>query len=1240
MKAPALLTSLLTIALFSPLISPSAAQDVSKDKDKIEKRKTVYVPYDKLDEIFEKNDRGIYMSYKEFLELLSKANKKQIVQRPKIDRPPADWVLVSAGYGGEVSNKVARFSGVFAIEVLKKKGWIEVPLGIDNIAFSRVRVRNKDAIVRRRPSSKGRPAGYTLLMQGEGSLKVETDFVVPINDKTPGERSFTFRLPEAAISSFKVRLPEKGLRVEVSQSLSVKTEDDGDQTVVTAYLKSGGNITVRWWPRPKEVKGQKALLYADTTTVMRIEEGVVRTATKVLYRIHQASAQQFDISFPKEYKILSVTGKNIEGWVPKGNGAGLSVKLRSPVERSYDLMFRLERIVPDITQKLVFPPIHTVNTEREVGTACVIGSKLLKLKVGQLEGATQITKKKDQLPRDLTKDTNLASYGAPLAFHTKKAFNLSIKATRVEPEVNGHVTTLATVRDNEIGIRTVIRYLVKRRGIFSVKVKLPKSFSLLECGNEATVKDYRIDSGVLEIEFPNQVLARPYELLITGQIPRKKGAGKIDFPVFQLMGVKKETGHLAVASVKHLELTTEKSLGLVAINRAQMISKGFVQQHSGQVSKRMRLPVDIRKEELTLAFKYAKPGGQAEIGVKKRDPKIDADVRVLANADEDLLKVEGTVHYVIKYAGVDIFKLKVPNAIADGFKIEGQSIKEKSPKKGDDFTVFTVKTQSKQLNKYQLKFRYEIKFADLKPGAETEVTVHPVRVLEVANERGSLALVKHENLVIREVPGTRSGLENRDVAELPQSLKQAKVFRAYRTQGGDYSLQLRIIKYDFKAPLGTLINHLHLDEVITNEGTCQTEAWILLQNSTEQFLRVRLPKKTVVQGLRVAGTNKQWSQAQAGSEFNEILINLASHSGKTEPFLIRLRYDVPATSQNAIGLRGHVALVTPNFPLRKGEEVPVTHFTRQVVFGPDVLTLDFQTDMTRHFEADPGFWNDLKSFVFTPMGRQRRVGSVIMAIQALKQKDQIGRGAGGLYYELKNAELIRVREGRGLSRLSKMRLFSKLNGSAELSVGYMSWILRDTLVALIFVLIVVAGFVVERKKLVSAVAFFGVSTTATLVLWTFTEGTTALVMRGAFLGGSMLGAVWLVRGVWREMTVERQKRLIEVLEAETQVARARAAAAEVQSRAQSSNNSGSKNTAPMPVANLKVTEVTQSSERPLATPKNLKDLPDIEVKDSSPDSSAKDENPDKKVDEKSADAKAEKESDSKTGKNASGKKGD
>ncbi|MDF1666015.1 MAG: hypothetical protein P1V97_29935, partial [Planctomycetota bacterium] len=393
---------------------------------------------------------------------------------------------------------------------------------------------------------------------------------------------------------------------------------------------------------------------------------------------------------------------------------------------------------------------------------------------------------------------------------------------------------------------------------------------------------------------------------------------------------------------------------------------------------------------------------------------------------------------------------------------------------------------------------------------------------------------------------------------------------AYRIQGGDYSLQLRIIKYDFKAPLGTLINHLHLDEVITKEGTCQTEAWILLQNSTEQFLRVRLPKNAQVHAeLRVAGSNKRCSPTAAEGDFKEYLINLASQSGRTEPFLIRLRYDVPSSKGSELGMTGTVKLVTPRFPLRKDEEVPVTRFTRQVVFGPNLETLDFTTDMTRHFEIKAGLWNGLKNAIFSTLNRERRVDSVIGAVDALKSRDRIAEGAGGLYHALQNAELVanpmrieEVRRSRGRGRSGKKKseefkphFFSKLNGSAELSIGYMSPLLRRALQAMAFIFVIVLGFVIERQKIVSATVFFGVAATTTLVLAMFNEGTTSQMMGFAFFGSQTLGAIWLVRGVWNELTVERQKRLIEVLEAETKVARARAAAAEVQSRGAAPANS-------------------------------------------------------------------------------------
>lgn len=1140
---------LLTFALlFAALPAQAGDGDGTPPPRALEKRRTVYIPYKDTDDIFKDDkDRGILMKYREFLELLERAKGQVATAQAPKPVPPAEWAFVAARFEGEADERVVRFRGQFELEVLKDRGWVSVPIGIDDVAFSKIESSTPGAVLV--PKSGG---GYELYAEGAGRLLLDTEFVVPVNSKVPGERSMTFRLPQAAMSSFRVRLPEKGLKVEVGNSLSDRTEDDAGKTLVTAYPKGAGPFTLKWYPKPKEVKEQKALLYAESTTALRIEEGVARTATRVLYNIHQGAARKFELRFPKEYKILNVETKNRERWEPTPSGDGLIIYPRRPVsQKRYEVLFRLERIVPDITQGLSFPDIRTIATERETRTAVVFGSKMLKLKVGQLSQATQINMKASELPAELQKDLDPATFDSrsAMAFLAQKGFKLAIEAKRVEPEVSGMVTTLATVNDNEIGIRAAVRYEVKRRGVFSFKVRLPEGFNLLECGDERSVKDYRVEDGVLEVDLHEPFLGEQYTLPIAGQIPRVKGTPAFAFPSFSLIGVKKETGYLGVAAAKHLELNTERSAGLIALDSSQLLRRRLVSV-GGASANTLALHVDQSKAALTLAFRYSKPGGEARIGVKRRKPKIDAVLDILADAREDLLKVEGTVRYDIKYAGVDVFRLQVPDAIVKDFKINDNGIKEKSPEKSkvEGWTDYVVKTQSKQIKTFTLRFHYEIKFADLRPGRQTDVALLPVRVLGVGNETGHLALVKHENLVIREVPGSRSKLEIKDLSELPAALKQRKAFRAYRLLTTDFTLALRIIKYNFQAPLGTLIQHLHLDEVITKEGTIQTEAWLYLQNSTEQFLRVQLPAGAVMRNLRVFGQQEKWSQARSQGEANEILVNLASRSGQSEPFVIRLRYDVNRADA-ALGSRGEVALVAPIFPLGKDGRVPVTKFTRQVVFGPDVATLDIKTNMTKHFEAESDLWNDLKRMVFTPIRRDASTVQVIQAIQALKQRDQLRPSSRGLYSALQNAQLVAPGAGAYQYTRRKARLFSKLNGDAELTIGYSSWSILWTIDAVFFLLILGLGVVLVRRKLVGAALYFGVAAGGSLVLATFTEGTLSHYLKSAFLGATTAGGVWLILGVWRELVVERKKRLIEVLEAETEVARARAAAAEAESRA-------------------------------------------------------------------------------------------
>src|SRR5438552_1667893 len=62
------------------------------------RERTVYVPYEKLKETFEKEGRGVFLPYEEFLKLWNAGQPKE--KPPEEIKPPADAVIAGGSYVG------------------------------------------------------------------------------------------------------------------------------------------------------------------------------------------------------------------------------------------------------------------------------------------------------------------------------------------------------------------------------------------------------------------------------------------------------------------------------------------------------------------------------------------------------------------------------------------------------------------------------------------------------------------------------------------------------------------------------------------------------------------------------------------------------------------------------------------------------------------------------------------------------------------------------------------------------------------------------------------------------------------------------------------------------------------------------------------------------------------------------------------------------------------------------------
>lgn len=1166
---PALLA---TLALAGPAAAqnaPPRRQPGPSDRPD----RTVYVPIEDFDKIFDREHGGVFVPYQELLRLLERASAQPTQPPVAPAAPPADYVLVGAQLKGTAGERVVQFEATFDIEVLEAERWVVVPIGLAEASLEDVRTAQGRAVVgpmsalvqqvTQPPGHRGEAlptTGYGVIMKGAGRVQTTARFAVPIASK-PGESSFALSLPGAALCNFEVALPQSGLRVRVDNALATEelSDETADQTRIRGYFGAAARAGVTWNPRPKQVEGEERdpLLFAETETSVRLDEGVLQATARIGYRVLQAPCGEFKVQFPKGYTLINVRGENMSA-IPSpeqsGDAQTITVRLHDKVKDAYALELKLERILAEGTRELELPRIVTLGTERESGVVAVRGSEFLTLEPAAPQGVSQVdaTSITPTIAQDLGWQRERDAR-PPLAFrYLRQPYQLGVKVGRVEPEVEGRVFGLTMVKDDEIALATMIHYTVRKRGIFGVRVRLPQGFVLTPEFDE-TVKDHRVVPAsdeeraqglgdVLAIDFVNQRQPSTFPLTITGTIRRSSATvaegDKLSLPRLRLLDVVKETGVLAVGGQTHLQLTQEAATsGLRPVGAPELA--------------RLRFPFAANQgEDITFGYAYLRPESvSASFGLKKREPKVTSRVEMLVDAQEEQVKVEATVHYTVEYAGVEQVRIAVPAALNtdEALKIEGEGIVQdrrcevaEVPNLGT-MAMWTIALQGKRTGAFAIRLRYELKLDDFKAGQQKDVTLHEVKVLDCFTETGDIALVKHENLVISDK--VRDGIERRDQRELPEALRARGAIQAFRYVSHDrpYRLVLQITKYDFQAPLGILVKHLHQDEVLDLDGRLKAEAFILLQNNAEQFLTVRLPAGAEVRDLLVHGKRQEWSVVP-GAALPTIQVQLgeATKVHRDQAFSIRLRYDVAAAP---LGGLGGVDLFTLRFPLgeapegAEAQEVPVARLTRAVYLPTERAYLEFDTDARKHFD-DATLWEDLKAAVGVRVDRVRGGQGRHEALQAISNL----RAASPDDQSQRYAAL-------ELPTDHEARVLEKLDNPSRLTVRFASWPVFFLLDVLALVAVVALGGFLEARRLVPGVAYVAAAAGLAILGATFLGKAWEPFFASGLVGAVGLGGFFVARGAWRELTVERHARRMAELAQEAQVAKARAQAAEAEARA-------------------------------------------------------------------------------------------
>jgi hypothetical protein len=863
------------------------------------KEKSIYVPYDQLEKIFEKEGRGVFLPYREFIEMWNQLHLPELAKKTP---PPVDGVLSSARYSGKVEGDVVTLSAKLDLEALKE-GWSMLKLGAPGLSIAEAKTNahlnfadNEYQVIF---PEKGK---YTLEMMVFGKIA-----------RDAGKSSVKLALPRTTVSQFELVIPEKGLDFTIAPASAFTSQElpEGG-TKLSVFFGASQEIEVAWQKKGGET-ALKPLLFAETFADTRVSSGALRTALTVNYRILRAGVNAFQISLPAGQQVLSVDGADLHDWAleKEGERQKLVVNLHTPARDNYTLRVTLESGVAALPAKIDAPFVEIKNVERQSGSINVTGEPELVINVSKLDGLTQ----QSAAPAaQKSADTRVGSYR-----YLRAPYALALDVAPAQPQIEVTSDTLLTVEPETLTTRAHFNYDVKKTGIFSTQIDLPAGFEKAEATGENIESSNVTKSGnksVLEVKF-SQRRTGAFGFDVTADSPRKTPADEVTVPVFSPHGAQRHEARVGVAV--HVSL------------KANTTDAGDLRQEDVRQLGALNVK-DAQLTPLILGFRYRGEAKPARLAFEPRKPRVSVEVLALSEIREALTKNSWWLEYSIDYAGVNEFAISVPKAIADDIQIDGANIKEKlrtdeKNAKGEPTgqVVWRVILQDKTIGAYELRVSLETPRGELKAGARATVELPEIKPLNVFRETGQIAVRKDGNLEFAKTDAT--GLEPIDPKELHGPLARGQgspdvvlpvqqraqvpaqtppgiggVLLAYKYAAHPIALKIDVAKNLYLEVPSALVTYAVLNTVVAEDRAQSTEVIYWVKNNSLPFFSIRLPAKGRL--LTDAFVNGQPQQPSHRADSADVLIRLPVQQSQAGAFPVRFIYEVPAEKPGStLGVR-------------------------------------------------------------------------------------------------------------------------------------------------------------------------------------------------------------------------------------------------------------------------------------------------------------------------------------------------
>ena len=342
------------------------------------------------------NMPGSWMSipWGDFKEILEKLADGQDLPDPP---PPCEAVIGAARYNAQVGPSGVEVSASADILVLKKTGWVSVPIIQSGVPISEVTLDGK-------PSALSLQGGMLHLpLEGFGQHTLNLKYVLELS-KNSGPEQFLMPAVRAQVNRLVVKLPAPDMVLKTSPQGYMESQTTGGATVAVGSFPPADRVSISWARSvPKAVK-ETARISAEVRTMLTVGEGLGVYTSIIDYTIHHKPISEFRMILPADVSVADVSTEGLVDWKVNKTEAGqeLTVSIAFEAVGRHQVAVTFETMLPggeDVSIKTA--DLVVQNVVHEVGFLAVAVRTNIQVspKEGSLVNLAQLDP--SELPADL-----------------------------------------------------------------------------------------------------------------------------------------------------------------------------------------------------------------------------------------------------------------------------------------------------------------------------------------------------------------------------------------------------------------------------------------------------------------------------------------------------------------------------------------------------------------------------------------------------------------------------------------------------------------------------------------------------------------------------------------------------------------------------------------------------------------------------------------------------------------------